>query len=166
MGLHEGGEAEGIGDFDVHGERFRVEKCADQQHRRRAEELRFVDHVRVHREVLAKAGRLHFCGDLPKIVVEAEKPLRLGQHGNRAGTGQLVLLRDLKVRKIRRDQALRRRRLLALADEVNVPRRAQRPLETERLRLRERQRLFPDLLQGFLFFFLRYPDPRVIRQLI
>ena len=116
MGFHQSGESQVLADGKILFELCIVQNRADEQHRRSAQKLCFVDHVRIHGKILAQAGCGDSRSDLLQIGVTAQKPLWLGQHRDGICPGGFVFSGDLQVRELRCDEPLGGRCFFTLTD--------------------------------------------------
>ena len=117
MGFHQCGEAELTAERQIIRKLFFIQNRGDQQHRRRAQRFRLVDHVGIHGKILAQAGPFYGRGDFPQLFFRAEKTGRFGENGDRVGPRRLIRLCNRQIRILLGDDAFGGGRLFAFADE-------------------------------------------------
>ena len=166
MRLHDRGQSEAVRSGEIVLQLLPVQNRTDEQHCRGAEHLCLIDHVRIYGKILPEARDRHRPRNLPEIPVLSEEPLRLRQHRDCRSTGSLIILRDLKIRKLRCDQSLRGRGLLAFADKMHaVPRDCLfKPECLLRLRRCQCLSLRPHCAGRLLLLRRNHARPRGIRQ--
>ena len=128
VGLHQGGQPQGVANFNIAAQGVRVQQGTDQQHRPGAQHFGLVDLVIIKGKVLTQHGNGHCRCNLLQVAVVSQKVVRLRQATDGSSSGGCVVSGNVQVGEVRADETLGGAGLFHFTDQAD-PRCPQRPLK-------------------------------------
>ena len=116
MGFHQGRQAQLLCLRHVLAKRPIIEDRTDKKYRRSSKHLCLIDHIGIHRKVLAQDRNRYRRRNFLQIAVASKKTVRFCQYRDCAGACRLVIACDIQIRELRHDETFGRRCFFHLTD--------------------------------------------------